>query len=93
MTADTEPILSYTRQQRSERLLASLAPFSKIVLVSHVNPDPDALGSMLGLKALIDHCQPGKTVILTYDGLIGGAQNSARWWNSCPCRSCRWPTS
>ncbi len=77
MTADTEPIASYTRQQRSERLLASLASFPKVVLISHVNPDPDALASMLGLKALLEHSQPGKTVTLTYDGLIARAENCA----------------
>ena len=65
------------RQQRSERLLATLAPFPRVVIVSHVNPDPDALASMLGLKALIEHCQPGKTVILTVDGMIARAENRA----------------
>src|SRR3954465_11425240 len=63
------------RQHRSERLLATLSPFSRVVLVSHVNPDPDALASMLGLKALIEHCQPGKPVVLTVDGMIARAEN------------------
>ena len=75
MTAETdaEPLLA--RQHRSERLLATLAPFSRIVLVSHVNPDPDSLASMLGLEALIAHAQPGKPVILTVDGMIARAEN------------------
>jgi nanoRNase/pAp phosphatase (c-di-AMP/oligoRNAs hydrolase) len=30
---------------------------------------------MLGLKALLDHCQPGKTVVMTYDGMIARAEN------------------
>jgi nanoRNase/pAp phosphatase (c-di-AMP/oligoRNAs hydrolase) len=63
------------RQHRSERLLATLAPFSRIILVSHVNPDPDALASMLGLKALLAHCQPKKDVVLTVDGMIARAEN------------------
>src|SRR3954465_1450406 len=77
MTAETDtgPIL--TRQYRSERLLSTLAPYSRVVVVSHVNPDPDALASMLGLQALIDHRQPGKTVILTVDGIIARAENRA----------------
>ncbi len=73
--ADVSPEKSLTRQHRSERLLATLAPYSRIVLVSHVNPDPDALASMLGIKALIDHCLPGKTVTLTADGMIARAEN------------------
>jgi nanoRNase/pAp phosphatase (c-di-AMP/oligoRNAs hydrolase) len=63
------------RQHRSERLLATLAPYQRILVVSHVNPDPDSLASMLGLKALIDHCQPDKQVVLTVDGIIARAEN------------------
>ena len=77
MTADgdSEPILN--RQSRSDRFLSTLAPFRRVVVVSHVNPDPDSLASMLGLKALIEHCQPSKTVVLTYDGMIARAENRA----------------
>src|SRR3954470_19643818 len=79
MTADASSSLTRdsgtVRQQRSERFLATLAPFSRVVMVSHVNPDPDALASMLGLKALIEHCQPDKNVLLTVDGMIARAEN------------------
>lgn len=77
MTAETSsgPILA--RQHRSERLLATLAPFARIVVVSHVNPDPDALASMLGLRALVGQAQPGKPVIMTVDGMIARAENRA----------------
>jgi nanoRNase/pAp phosphatase (c-di-AMP/oligoRNAs hydrolase) len=77
MTAeiDSGPLLA--RQHRSERLLATLAPFERIVTVSHVNPDPDALASMLGLQALIEHAQPGKPVVMTVDGMIARAENRA----------------
>jgi nanoRNase/pAp phosphatase (c-di-AMP/oligoRNAs hydrolase) len=63
------------RQHRSERLLATLTPFARVMIVSHVNPDPDALASMLGLKALLAHCQPRKEVVLTVDGMIARAEN------------------
>jgi nanoRNase/pAp phosphatase (c-di-AMP/oligoRNAs hydrolase) len=66
-----------TRQYRSERFLAALAPCSSVVLVSHVNPDPDALASMLGLEALIADRLPGKPVTLTVDGMIARAENQA----------------
>jgi nanoRNase/pAp phosphatase (c-di-AMP/oligoRNAs hydrolase) len=79
MTADTDtdssPVLA--RQHRSERFLATLAPFHHVVLVSHVNPDPDALASMLGLEALIAERQPLKPVTLTVDGMIARAENQA----------------
>jgi nanoRNase/pAp phosphatase (c-di-AMP/oligoRNAs hydrolase) len=48
-----------------------------VVVVSHVNPDPDSLASMLGLKVLIESCQNGKPVTLTVDGMIARAENRA----------------
>src|SRR3954454_5815431 len=75
MMADSETDRLLLRQHRSERLLATLSPFTRVVLVSHVNPDPDALASMLGLQALLVHCQPGKRVVLTFDGMIARAEN------------------
>jgi nanoRNase/pAp phosphatase (c-di-AMP/oligoRNAs hydrolase) len=77
MTVEPQTDRLLLRQHRSERLLATLSPFPRIVLVSHVNPDPDALASMLGLKALLDHCQPGKEVVMTVDGMIARAENRA----------------
>jgi nanoRNase/pAp phosphatase (c-di-AMP/oligoRNAs hydrolase) len=65
------------RHHRSDRLLKVLAPYSRIVVVAHVNPDPDALASMLGVKALVEQSQPGKPVVLTVDGMIARAENRA----------------
>ena len=48
-----------------------------VVVVSHVNPDPDSLASMLGIKALVEATQPGKPVILTVDGMIARSENRA----------------
>jgi nanoRNase/pAp phosphatase (c-di-AMP/oligoRNAs hydrolase) len=61
----------------SGRLLAALAPFRRLVLASHVNPDPDALASMLGLHALLTQRLPGRDVVLTLDGIIARAENQA----------------
>src|SRR5438874_3310320 len=72
-----EPNPDLTRRIRSERLLATLAPFARVVVVSHVNPDPDSLGSMLGIQALVEATQPGKLVILTVDGMIARSENRA----------------
>ena len=62
---------------RSDRLLTAIAPFPRVVVVSHINPDPDSLASMLGVKALIESSQEGKTVTLTVDGMIARAENRA----------------
>lgn len=65
------------RVHRSERLLEVLRPYARVVLVSHVNPDPDALASMLGLQALIEHRLPQLAVTLTVEGIIARAENQA----------------
>ncbi|WP_165232549.1 DHH family phosphoesterase [Aquisphaera insulae] len=65
------------RVVRSERLLAVLGPFRRVAIVSHVNPDPDSLASMLGLRALIEQAQPDKPVLLTVEGMIARAENRA----------------
>ena len=65
------------RRNRSDRLLEVLAPFSRVVVVSHVNPDPDSLASMLGIEALVHAAQPGKPVILTVNGMIARSENRA----------------
>ena len=77
MTAHAHQDPATARQNRSERLLATLAPFERVVVVSHVNPDPDSLASMLGLRALVEYAQPGKPVVLTVDGMIARAENRA----------------
>ncbi len=76
---NAEPVAepSLRRTYRSERLLATLAPYGRIVLVSHVNPDPDALASMLGLQALLEAKEPGRDVLITVDGMIARAENRA----------------
>lgn len=63
-----------TRSKCSDRFLAGLDDAELITLVSHVNPDPDSLGSMLGLAHLIEKVL-GKPTRLTRDGLIGRAEN------------------
>ena len=61
---------------RSERFLRSLEGFKGVVLVSHVHPDPDSLGAMLGLKYLLQE-KLELPSLLCRDGLIGRAENRA----------------
>lgn len=77
MNIEPAPGTTPPRRHRSDRFLATLEPYRRIVLASHVNPDPDALASMLGLEALILAKLPAKSVVVTVDGLIARAENRA----------------
>jgi nanoRNase/pAp phosphatase (c-di-AMP/oligoRNAs hydrolase) len=67
---------STTLTRRSDRFLAGLAHVPRVTFVSHVQPDPDSLGSMLGLAHLVDTCL-GLPSRLTRDGHISRAENKA----------------
>jgi nanoRNase/pAp phosphatase (c-di-AMP/oligoRNAs hydrolase) len=56
--------------------LAGLADAQLVTFVSHVQPDPDSLGSMLGLAHLVE-ARLHKRTRLTRDGLISRAENQA----------------
>src|SRR3954471_8373738 len=62
--------------RRSDRFLAGLQTADRVVFVSHVQPDPDSLGSMLGLAHLVES-RLGKPTVITRDGLINRAENRA----------------
>src|SRR5713226_3856905 len=62
--------------RRSDRFLAGLQDASNVTFVSHVHPDPDSLGSMMGLAHLVEALL-GKPTRLTRDGLISRAENRA----------------
>jgi len=80
-------------QRRSDRFLNALRDADRVVFVSHVNPDPDSLGSMLGLAHLVE-TKLGKPTILTRDGLISRAENRAMvevlHLNLCPVEDIVW---
>jgi len=67
---------SRTLTRRSDRFLAGLEAATAVTFVSHIHPDPDSLGSMLGLAHLVETCL-GKPTRLTRDGLISRAENRA----------------
>src|ERR1700722_19087179 len=62
--------------RRSDRFLAGLADFKQVTFVSHIQPDPDSLGSMVALAHLVEPCL-GKPTRLTRDGEICRAENLA----------------
>lgn len=63
-------------QRRSSRFLDGLQDAESVTFVSHVHPDPDSLGSMLGLAHLVE-ATLGKPTRLTRDGPISRAENRA----------------
>ena len=65
-----------TGLRRSDRFLIGLHPYDRVIFVSHVQPDPDSLGSMLGLSHLVE-TRLGKPTLVTRDGLISRAENRA----------------
>lgn len=65
-----------TLSRRSDRFLAGLTDYKRVTFVSHVHPDPDSIGSMVGLAHLVGSCL-GKPTRLTRDGLICRAENRA----------------
>src|SRR5262249_30457472 len=77
-SADLDPPLNgkTTGTRRSDLFLAGLRTAPRVTFVSHVQPDPDSLGSMLGLAHLIE-CRLHKPTRLTRDGLINRAENRA----------------
>jgi nanoRNase/pAp phosphatase (c-di-AMP/oligoRNAs hydrolase) len=62
--------------RRSDRFLEGLKEATSVTFVSHVHPDPDGLGSMMGLAHLIE-TRLGKPTRLTRDGVIYRAENRA----------------
>lgn len=62
--------------RRSDRFVNGLIHAGRVVFVSHVNPDPDSLASMLGLAHLVEY-RLGKPTVMTRDGLISRAENRA----------------
>src|SRR5215471_8067748 len=62
--------------RRSDRFLAGLSDATAVTFVSHVQPDPDSLGSMMGLAHLVQTVLD-KPARITRDGLISRAENRA----------------
>ena len=73
-TGDSSANGSLAVHRRSDRFLAGLGEATSVTFVSHIHPDPDSLGSMLGLAHLVETCL-GKPTRLTRDGHIYRAEN------------------
>lgn len=74
--AHQAPLAARGKGRRSDRFLAGLSDATRVVFVSHVQPDPDSLGSMWGLAHLTRE-KLRKPTLLTQDGGIFRAENRA----------------
>jgi nanoRNase/pAp phosphatase (c-di-AMP/oligoRNAs hydrolase) len=75
-SADPDSFPKLDGSRRSDRFLKGLETASRVTFVSHVQPDPDSLASMLGLAHLVQTKLDLPTRI-TRDGLISRAENRA----------------
>lgn len=50
-------------------ILEKIKQYNKIIIHRHVNPDPDAIGSQVGLAEIISYNFPDKTVLTTGKGV------------------------
>jgi len=56
------------------RLRKAVEPYSRVLILTHNNPDPDALASAVGLRQLIAE-RIGKPVVVGYAGFLSRAEN------------------
>lgn len=59
---------------RFARLAGAVAGAGRVVILTHDNPDPDAVAAAAGLRALIESAC-GLPVVTTFGGIIGRAEN------------------
>jgi nanoRNase/pAp phosphatase (c-di-AMP/oligoRNAs hydrolase) len=64
------------KQENLKRLLAVMAGKSELLILTHNNPDPDAIGSAVALQYLLQQLL-GITSQITYKGIIGRSENKA----------------
>jgi nanoRNase/pAp phosphatase (c-di-AMP/oligoRNAs hydrolase) len=75
-TADAVQRHARTRP-RARKLLQTLEDKRRILVTTHMHPDPDALASALAICTLLSEKLTGSKVILSVKGQIGGGLNTA----------------
>ncbi len=64
------------RKSRADRLLEVLVTGERLLIVTHNNPDPDAIGASVGLQHLYQK-KFSREAIIAYGGMLGRAENRA----------------
>ena len=80
VAALTDSAIKARREQRTrprvKKLLNALAGKSKIIVTSHLHPDPDALGSAQAMAVLLTTLLPEVKVRVCLRGQVGGGLNA-----------------
>ncbi len=63
--------------RHARRLLRLLSTKQRILITSHIHPDPDALASCFGIYSVLTARLPGAEVHISIKGQIGGGINDA----------------
>lgn len=58
-----------SKKQLLEAIFEKIKAYDKIIIHRHINPDPDAIGSQVGLAEIIRHNFPNKTVLTAGSGV------------------------
>jgi nanoRNase/pAp phosphatase (c-di-AMP/oligoRNAs hydrolase) len=64
-------------KERLEKLAEAFADRRRVAIMSHDNPDPDALASAFALRAVLEHVNELEDCNVVYSGLVGRAENRA----------------
>jgi nanoRNase/pAp phosphatase (c-di-AMP/oligoRNAs hydrolase) len=71
-----DPAAPSELRDRLRKLLLVARRHDRAVVLTHDNPDPDAVASACGLAHLLHQCA-GVSAIAAYGGIIGRAENKA----------------
>ncbi|MCZ7585743.1 MAG: DHH family phosphoesterase [Deltaproteobacteria bacterium] len=74
MTKKSDPPIE--PQGKLKELVDALANVDRLLILTHNNPDPDSIGSALGLRHVLQHTTKVKSR-LAYGGNVGRAENRA----------------
>lgn len=67
------------------RLREAINGSSRLVILTHNNPDPDAFASACGLATVVSHLAPECRVQVAYGGIVGRAENRSMM-RYLPCK-------
>jgi nanoRNase/pAp phosphatase (c-di-AMP/oligoRNAs hydrolase) len=75
-TAAIAHLRKFQKHHLSKKLFDLLASYTGILgIITHTNPDPDAISSAMGLAAIAKRANPDLQTHILYDGIIGHQEN------------------
>jgi len=59
----------------AHKLIKLLSDKKRVLITTHMHPDPDALATCVGVRALIQHALPNVKIVVSIKGQFGGGLN------------------